>query len=323
MKLFKALIAGFATTIFVFNAAAQAQPYPSQPIKFIVPVPPGATVDQFVRLSSPRLTAALGQPIVVDNRTGAGQTLGVEIAARAKPDGYTLLIATNAPFTINPVISKVRYDPMNDFEPIISLGGNSLVLLVNPQLPVKSVAELIALAKSKPGGLKGGTSGNGSTAHLSLILLNKLAGTEILNVPYKGGPPSVTAAIGGEIDFVFADPTVALPLAKSGRLRMLATTGAKRSTFLPDLPTMAEEGLPGFAVNVWFGVFAPKGTPQEVIQKISAELKRELSEPEVVKEMLNIGLEAAPSTPEELSATLKRDIPRWRDIVTEAGVKAE
>jgi tripartite-type tricarboxylate transporter receptor subunit TctC len=327
MKKLKALVAGLVTALAVCGQVlaqpAATQTYPTQPIRFVIPTPPGTLVDQVIRLVTPRLTAAWGQPIVADNRTGAGQSLGVEIAAHAKSDGYTLLIATNAPFTINPVISKVRYDPLTDFEPIVSLGTNALVLLVNPQLPVHSVADLIALAKSKPGALRGGTSGNGSTAHLSLIMLNRLAGLDIMSVPYKGGPASLVAAISGEIDFVFSDPTIALPLIKSGRLRMLATTGAKRSTFLPELPTVAEQGVPGFAVNVWFGVFAPRGTPQDIVQKVNGEFRRQLGDPQFAKQMLDIGLEVAPSTPQELGETLKRDVPRWREIVTEAGVKPD
>ncbi len=323
MTTFRSLAVAVCATVITCASQAQAPQYPDQSIRFIVPVAPGALVDQFVRLSSPRLTAAWGQPIIAENKTGAGQTLGVETVARAKPDGYTLLIATNAPFTINPVISKVRYDPANDFEPIISLGSNSMVLLVNPKLPVKNIAELVALAKSKPGELRAGNSGNGSTAHLAVVMLNRLAGTDIMNVPYKGGPASITAVMGGEIDMVFSDPTVALPLVKDGRLRMLGTSGAKRSAFLPDVPTIAEQGVSGFAVDVWFGIFAPRGTAHHIVQKVNSEINRQLRDPQIAKQMLEIGLEVNPSTPEELAATLKREIPRWRDIVTEAGVKIE
>jgi tripartite-type tricarboxylate transporter receptor subunit TctC len=323
MKILKAMGVMLVAVAAGWAQQAPAKDYPDHAIQFIVPTTPGALIDQFVRMSSQRLTAAWGQPIVVENKPGAGQSLGVELAARAKPDGYTLLIATNAPFTINPVISNVRYDPVHDFEPIISVGHNSLVLLVNPQLPVKTVADLIKLAKSKPGELHGGSSGNGSTAHLSLIEFNRLAGVNIVHVPYKGGPPSLTAAMSGEVDVVFSDPTAALPLVKDGRLRMIATTGAKRSTFLPDLPTVAELGVPGFSVEVWFGIFAPHGTPQDVVRKINGEFARELKDPQVVKQMLDIGLEVETTTPEEFSAMLKRDVPRWREVVTKAGLKVD
>jgi tripartite-type tricarboxylate transporter receptor subunit TctC len=323
MKRRELLGAAIAATSGAWLPQANAQQYPDRPIQYIVPTAAGATIDKFVRLLQPRLTAAWGQPIVVDNKPGAGQSTGVEIASRAKPDGYTLLMTTNAPLTINPVISKVGYDPVRDLEPIIRVGHNALVLVVNPNLPVKSVADLIALAKSKPGQLNGGSSGNGSTAHLSLIELNRLAGVEVVHVPYKGGPAALTGAIGGEIDFVFSDPTAALPLVKDGRLRMLATTGTRRSTFLPDLPTMAELGVSGFSVEVWFGVFAPRGTPQPVVRKVNAELARLLADPQTIKQMLDIGLEVKTTSPEELGAALKKEVPQWREIVTRAGLKSD
>jgi len=302
---------------------ATAQQYPERSIQFVVPYPPGSTVDTFGRMLGPKLTAVWGQPVVVDNRPGAGGSIGAEIVARAKPDGYTLLAATNSPFTINPVISKVGYDPLRDFEPVIMAGDNALVLVINPNLPVKSVADLIALAKKKPKALNSGSSGSGTTAHFSLVQFNKLADVDIVHVPYKGGPPSLTAAISGEIEMAFSDPTVAMPLVKDGRLRLLATTGTRRSLFLPDVPTVAESGLPGFNVAVWFGIVAPKGTPQDIVRKINNEIGRQLKDPTFIKQLLDIGLEVRTNSPEEFGELLRREVPRWRDIVTQAGLKVE
>ena len=277
-----------------------------------------------LRIMGPRMTAAWGQPIVVDSRPGAGQSLGVEVASRAKPDGYTLLIATNSPFTINPVIAKVGYDPLRDFDPVIKLGDNALVLVTNASLPARSVGELIALAKRKPKSLNAGSSGSGPTARLSLVQFNKLAEVDIVHVPYKGGPPSLTAAISGEVEFAFSDPTAAMPLVRDGRLRLLASTGTRRSAFLPpEVPTVAESGLPGFSVEVWFGVFAPRGTPPDIVRKVNAQLARDLRDPVAIKQMLDIGLEVNTNTPEQFVELLRREVPRWREIVTQAGVKTE
>lgn len=323
----KHLVAGTAAMLAVaagWPAAAVAQPYPERTINVIVPALPGSTIDTFIRLMGPRLTAAWGQSIVADSRPGAGQSLGAEVASRAKPDGYTLLISTNAPITINPVITKVGYDPLRDFDPVIRLGQNALVLVTNSKLPVTSVAELVALAKRKPKALNAGSSGNGTTAHLSLVQFNKLADVDIVHVPYKGGPPSLTAVMSGEVEMVFSDPTAALPLVKDGRLRLLASSGTRRSSFLPaEVPTVAESGVPGFSVEVWVGVFAPKGTPGDIVRKINNELARQLKDPQAIKQMLDIGLEVNTNTPEEFAEFLRREVPRWRDIVVQAGVKAD
>jgi tripartite-type tricarboxylate transporter receptor subunit TctC len=304
-------------------APALAQTYPTRPITVIVPVQPGATHDAFIRLLVPRLSAALGQPIVVENRNGAGQSIGTQMAARAKPDGYTLLLASNAPFTINPVVSKVGYDPVNDFEPIINVGHNSLVLLTNPNLAAKTVPALIALAKSKKGELQAASSGNGSTAHLALSQFNTLADVDIMHVPYKGGPAALNDVVSGQVAMAFAGPTAAMPLVKQGRLLMLAYAGSKRSVFLPDLRTLDEQGVSGFNVDVWFGLFAPKGTPKDIVRRLNAEFAKLIKDPDIVKQMLVMGLEPDTSTPEELGAQIKREIPVWRQIVTKAGVIAE
>lgn len=319
MKLLKLIGAAAAAASIAFAPQAFAQQYPDHPIHFIVPASPGSLIDQLIRIMAPRLSAAWGQAIVVDNRPGASQSLGVDTATRARPDGYTLLITTNAPLTITPALIKVSYDPLRDLEPVVFVGSNSLVLLTSPKLPVKTVPQLVALAKSEPGKLMGGTSGNGSTAQLSLAMLNRLAGINIMSVPYKGGPDSINAVLSNQVNLVFSDPTVAASLVKDGRLRMLASTGAKRSTYFPDLPTLAELGVPNFDVEAWVGIFAPRGTPQQIVDKVNAEFVRELKDPKTIKRMLDIGLEVSPSSPQELGTKLTDEVPRWRKLITSTG----
>lgn len=319
MKLLKLIGAAAAAASIAFAPQAFAQQYPDHPIHFIVPASPGSLIDQLIRIMAPRLSAVWGQAIVVDNRPGASQSLGVDTATRARPDGYTLLITTNAPLTITPALIKVSYDPLRDLEPVVFVGSNSLVLLTSPKLPVKTVPQLIALAKSEPGKLMGGTSGNGSTAQLSLAMLNRLAGINIMSVPYKGGPDSINAVLSNQVNLVFSDPTVAASLVKDGRLRMLASTGAKRSTYFPDLPTLAELGVPNFDVEAWVGIFAPRGTPQQIVDKVNAEFVRELKDPKTIKRMLDIGLEVSPSSPQELGTKLTDEVPRWRKLITSTG----
>ncbi|MES2944465.1 MAG: tripartite tricarboxylate transporter substrate binding protein [Pseudomonadota bacterium] len=322
-RLLTAVAATLVALAAVWSAPADAQAYPTRPITVIVPVQPGATHDAFMRLIQPRLSAALGQPIVVENRNGAGQSIGTLTASRAKPDGHTLLLASNAPFTINPVVSKVGYNPVTDFEPIINIGSNSLVLVTNPNLPAKTLPALIALAKSKKGELLAASSGNGSTAHLALSQFNTLAGVDITHVPYKGGPAALNDVVSGQVSMAFAGPTAAMPLVKQGRLQMLAYAGSKRSVFLPDLPTVAEQGVTGFSVDVWFGLFVPKGTPRHIVQRLNTEIATLIRDPDIARQMQVIGIESGISTPEELGAQIRREIPVWRQIVTKAGVIAD
>jgi tripartite-type tricarboxylate transporter receptor subunit TctC len=319
----RAVAATMLALVAASGGAAQAQAYPWRPITVIVPVQPGATHDSFVRLLAPRLSAALGQPLIIENRSGAGQSIGTLTASRAKPDGHTLLLASNAPFTINPVVSKVGYDPVGDFEPIINAGDNSLVLVTNPKLPAKTLPELIALAKRQKGNLLAASSGNGSTAHLALSQFNTLADVDITHVPYKGGPAALNDVASGQVSMAFAGPTAAMPLARQGRLHLLAYAGSQRSMFLPELRTMAEQGVRGFSVDVWFGFFAPKGTPKDIVHRLNAEIAKLVKDPEIVKQMLVMGLEPDTSTPEAFAAQIKREIPVWRQIVTKAGVTTD
>jgi len=227
----------------------------------------------------------MGQPVVILNRPGAGGSVGAEVVAKSAPDGYTLFISTNSPLTTNLALyPSLGYEPLRDFEPIILAGENSLVLATNPKLPVKTVKDLIALAKSKPGELNAGTSGNGSTAHLSLATFTKQAGVSITHVPYRGGVPSLTAAIAGEVQLVFSDILPVVPQIRDNRLNALGLTALRRAGMAPDIPTLDESGLPGFSVTAWVAVVAPKGTPNDVVQKLNLEIGRALKEPEFARQ---------------------------------------
>ncbi len=316
----------FRIAVAALLISASATPsfaeYPDRAIQIIVPYTPGGTVDILARALGARLTAAWGQPVVVVNRPGAGGSLGAEAAAKSAPDGYTLFLSTNSPLTTNLALySSLGYEPLRDFEPVILAGENSLVLAVNPKLPVKTVADLIALAKSKPGELNAATSGNGSTAHLSLAAFSKMAGVSITHVPYRGGGPSLTAAVAGEVELVFSDIVPAAPLVLDKKLNGLAMTGLRRAAVAPEIPTLDASGLRGFNITAWVGLVAPKGTPKEIVQKLNLEVGRALKDPEFVRQLSIIGIDPIGSTPDEFAVFLRKEIPRWKQIVEDAGAK--
>ena len=320
MRLFRIVLAAFLVAVSTPSLAE----YPDHTIQIVVPYTPGGTVDLLARVLGPRLTAAWGQPVVILNRPGAGGSVGAEVVAKSAPDGYTLFISTNSPLTTNLALyPSLGYEPLRDFEPIILAGENSLVLAANPKLPVKTVKDLIALAKSKPGELNAGTSGNGSTAHLSLATFNKQAGVSITHVPYRGGVPSLTAAIAGEVQLVFSDILPVVPQIRDNRLNALGLTALRRAGIAADIPTLDESGLPGFSVTAWVAVVAPKGTPNEIVQKLNLEIGRALKEPEFARQISTMGIDPLGSTPGEFAAFLRTEIPRWRQIVQDAEVKVE
>jgi tripartite-type tricarboxylate transporter receptor subunit TctC len=298
--------------------------YPERAINIIVPYTPGGTVDVLARALGQRMTAAWGQPVVILNRPGAGGSVGADAAAKAAPDGYTLFISTNSPLTTNLALyPNLGYDPLRDFEPVIVAGDNSLVLATYPQVPAKSIDELIKLAKSKPGELNASTSGNGSTAHLSLATFNKMAGVSITHVPYRGGMPSLMGAVAGEVHMVFSDIVPAAPLVKDKKLNGLAMTGLRRAGVAPEIPTLDELGLKGFSITAWIGMVAPKGTPKDIVQKVNLEVNKALKDPEFTKQISALGIDPLGNTPEEFDAFLRKEIPRWKQIVKEAGAKVE
>jgi tripartite-type tricarboxylate transporter receptor subunit TctC len=310
--------------LLVAGSTPSRAEYPDHVIEIVVPYTPGGTVDLLARALAPRLTAAWGQPVVIINRPGAGGSVGAESVAKAAPDGYTLFISTNSPLTTNLALyPSLGYDPLRDFAPVILAGENSLVLAANPKLPVKNVRDLIALAKSKPGELNAATSGIGSTAHLSLATFNKQAGVSITHVPYRGGVPSLMAAISGEVQLVFSDIVPAVPQIRDNRLTALGLTGLHRARIAPDIPTLDESGLPGFSITAWIGVVAPKGTPDEIVQKLNLEIGRALKDPTFADQISKIGIDPLGSTPDEFAAFLRKEIPRWKQIVQDAGVKVE
>jgi tripartite-type tricarboxylate transporter receptor subunit TctC len=303
---------------------AASAAYPDKPIHIVVPYTPGGTVDLLARAMAPLLTKAWGQQIVVENRPGAGGSVGAEYVAQQPGDGYTLLLSTNSPLTTNLFLFKsIKYDPLRDFVPVILAGQNSLALAVNNNLPVKSVADLIALAKKEPGKLIGASSGNGSTSHLSLTEFNKLAGVKITHVPYQGGVPSLTAVISGEAQLVFCDIVPALPMINGGRVRALATTGLSRSGVTPNVPTLNESGLKGFDVTAWIGMVAPKGTPADVVDTLNTEINSILKEPDFRAHIIKIGIDPIGDTPQAFGQYLKAQIPMWRQRAIEAGLKVD
>lgn len=313
------LIGAFACGQSVARAA-----YPDKPIHIIVPYTPGGTVDLLARAMAPRLNKRWGQQIVVENRPGAGGSVGAEYVAAQPGDGYTLLLSTNSPLTTNLALFKsVKYDPLRDFVPVILAGQNSLALVVNAKLPIKSVSDLIELAKKQPGQLIGASSGNGTTSHLSLTEFNKMAGVKITHVPYPGGVPSLTAVISGEAQTVFSDIVPALPMIKDGRVRALATTGLARSGVTPDLPTLNESGLKGFDVIAWIGMVGPKGMSADVVDKLNTEINAVLKDPGFRQQIIRIGIDPTGDTPQAFGQYLAEQIPVWRRRAIDAGLKVE
>jgi tripartite-type tricarboxylate transporter receptor subunit TctC len=300
-------------------AHAQSQ-YPSRAIRIIVPYTPGGTVDILARTLGPSLYQALGQPVVIENRPGAGGNLGTEAVAKAAPDGYTLLMATNGPLTINPALNPIRYDPLRDFSPIIVSSTASSMLSVNSKLAAKTVGEFVDLAKSKPTELSVATSGIGTTSHLSLLQLARLADIKLTTVPHRGGAESIMAAVAGDVHAVFSDVVPAKPLIQEGRLRALATTGSRRSVITPEIPTFQEIGLKEFEISVWTGVFAPANTPTQVVEALNKLVDAALKDSALREKLIAVGIEPVGGSVPEAVMHLQREIPRWRAILEAAGL---
>lgn len=314
---------------FVFLAVmavarvANADDYPNRPIHIIVPFPPGGGIDVAMRIIGQELSNDLGQPVVVDNRAGAGGMVGTEAGAKAAPDGYTLTACTPGPTSIGPALhSKLPYNPVTDFLPVsmVAIGAN--VLVVNPDSPVKSVGDLISLSKSRPNALNFASSGIGTSQHLSGELLKHLAKVNFVHVPYKGTGGALSDLMAGRVDFIFADPSV-LALVKNGQLRALAVTTSKRYSAAPDLPTVAESGVPGFQATNWYCLLAPAKTPKDIITRLNAEVVKILGRPDIKAKLLGQNIEAASSTPEDLERYLRDDIARWTEVVNAAGLKQD
>jgi tripartite-type tricarboxylate transporter receptor subunit TctC len=304
--------------------SVSAQPYPTKPIRLVVPFPAGGTTDVLARAAAQKLTETLGQAVIVDNRPGAGGNIGAELVAKSPPDGYTLLMGTVGTHAINPSLyPKMPYDHVRDFVPVILVAGVPNVLVINPALPVNSMQELIAYAKANPGKLNFASSGNGTSIHLSGELFKTMAGVQITHVPYKGSAPALQDLVGGQVQLMFDNLPSALALIKGGRLKALAVTSKERAPALPDVPTMAESGLPGFEASSWFGLLAPAGTPQPVVAKLNAEIAKWLASPEAKEKLLAQGANAAGGTPEDFARHIAAETAKWQKVVKESGAKVD
>ncbi len=298
--------------------------YPTKPIRLLVPQAAGGSQDTLSRMVGQKLGDALGQQVVVENRTGANGIVGTEVVLKAAPDGYMLLVTGTGSMAINPSLyAKIPYDPVKQFEPVALIGYSTSVLVVHPSVPAKTIADLIALAKSKPGQIRYASAGAGSSPHLSAEMFRYMSGVDILHVPYKGSTPGVIATVSGETSMMFTGIASAIAHIKGGRLRALSVNGPTRSRALPDVPTAGESGLPGFEVDFWVGIFAPSGTPRTVIAKLNNEINRIIGTQEMKEVFLSMGADPASGTPEQLGAILKKDIERWAKVVKASGMKVE
>ena len=312
-----------ALALIASGPTAAADNYPSRAVRMVVPFAPGGGSDIVARLVSAKLTEALGQTVVVDNRAGASANLGAAVVAKAAPDGYTLLLA-NANYTINPSLFKtLPFDPVREFAPVAQIANAANVLAVHPSIPAKSLRELIAFAKVHPGQLNFASPGNGTSSHLAGELFRQLAKIEVTHIPYKGATPAVTDLIAGQVSFTIVSTLSVLPYAKQGRLRMLAVTTAKRAGALPDLPTMGEAGLPGFEVANWFGVIATGGTPRGIVDRLNAELMRIGRMPDIAEKLAAQGADPATGTPEDFERFIQAEIKKWAAVVRGAGIHPE
>jgi tripartite-type tricarboxylate transporter receptor subunit TctC len=303
---------------------ATAQTYPTRPIRLVVPFPPGGTTDILAREAGERLSVTLGQPVVIDNRPGAGGNIGADIVAKSAPDGYTLLMATVGTHAINPSLySKMPYDHIKDFAPVVLVAGVPNVLEVTPSLPVNSVADLIKLAKEKPGQLNFASSGNGTSIHLSGELFKSMAGVNMTHIPYKGSAPALADLVGGQVQLMFDNLPSSLPQIKAGKLRAIAVTSAQRAPALPNIPTIAESGLPGYEASSWFGIAAPRGTPGEIIETLNRESNAGLADPAIKDRLLDMGGMLLTGSPADFGKLIANETEKWGKVIREAGIKAE
>ena len=303
-------------------APAQAQAWPDKPIKLIVSFAPGGVHDTLARVLQPRLTEALGQPIVIENRPGAGGNIAAEAVARSAPDGYTFLVASEAIATNEYLYRHMAYDPYKDLAPVAKLADYPMALIAHPSVPANNVKELIALAKAKPGSLSYGSAGIGASGHLAGELFNSVAGVNIVHVPYKGGAPALADLVAGRIQVMFLSVSLSAPQLKQGKIKVLAVTGDKRSGKLPDVPTTAEQGYPGVQALLFSSLLAPAATPGPVIARMNAEVVKALRAPEVVARLTDLGAVPAPSSPEQFASILKQDGERWGRLIRERNIHA-
>ncbi len=298
------------------------QAYPTKPIRIIVPFAPGGGTDFIARVAAHKLSEVLGQQAIVENRAGAGGTLGAEVGAKAPPDGYTYTLISGS-YAVNPSLYKLNFDPVNDITPVIQMSQGPFLVVVHPSLPVKGIKDLIALAKAKPGSLNYASSGQGSITHLATALFTDMAGIQMVHVPYKGTSPAITDTIAGQTQVLFGSVAAALPQMRNGRFKGIAVTTPKRIEAAPEIPTVSESGLKGYEVTLWHGMIAPKGLPKPILDRVNGELNKILQNKDMQDKLAGDGVSAAGGTPEQFAAYIKREIETWRKVVQKAGVKVE
>jgi len=309
--------------VLALPTPAQAQQYPTRPVRLIVPQTPGSSTDIIARLVAQRLGERLGQTFVVDNRAGAGSLIGIDLVARAVPDGYTLLVVASS-ITIHPLLhEKSPFDPIRDFAPITQVATYPSILVLNPAVAARSVTELVQLARAKPGEFNVGSSGVGTGTHLSAELFRSMTGVKWTYIQFRGGAPAITALLGGEVQLSFATMPLVLPYVRSGRLRGLGVTSIRRSSAAPDLPTIAESGVPGYDHGAWNAMLAPAGTPRAIVQKLNQEVRAVLATADVRERLLAEGAEPLSSTPEAFAAVIRAEMAKWAKVIKQTGMKAE
>jgi tripartite-type tricarboxylate transporter receptor subunit TctC len=299
--------------------------YPSRPVKIVLGFPPGQATDTVARTLAQKLTETTGQPFVVENRPGAAGIIGTDLVAKSAPDGYTLVMGSSGPLAVNPGLygAKLPYDPVRDFAPITVAAAVPLFIVAHPGFPPGTVKELIAYAKANPGKINYASGGSGVTNHLAMEMFKSLAGVDMVHVPFKGGPPALTALIAGDVSVMFETGPGALPHVKAGRLKAIAVGSLQRSVAMPDLPTVAESALPGFEAIAWIAISAPTGTPRPIIQKLNSEIVKILQQPDVKERFLALGAEPVGNTPEEFAAYLKAEIAKWGKVIRESGATVD
>src|SRR5436853_2906679 len=313
-----------AIAAVVFATLAVAQSYPNRPVKVIVPWPPGQATDIAARVVAERLQAALGQPFVIDNKPGAGGSIGTDAAVKSAPDGYTLLAASSGPISIMPSLQKIPYDPLKDLAPVSLIALAPFALVVHPSFPANNAREFVALVRANPHKYSFSSSGTGATAHLVSELFNSMAGLKARHVPYKGSAPALTDLMSGQIDYALETVASLSGHIKAGRLKALGVTSARRTAALPDLPPLAEAAnIPGYDIGAWIGYAAPAGTPREVMTKLATEIHKAMQAPELREQYLTLGMDTASNTPEEMTAVLKREQERYGSIIRNANIKVE
>lgn len=310
-------------TLALLACGVHAQSYPSRPLRLVIPYAPGGPVDIVGRVTALKLSEALGEQVIVDNRAGAGGNIALEIVAKANPDGYTLLMGANGPIAINPSLyPHMPVDTVKDFSPVSMVASSAMILVAHPSLPVKSVKELIALAKAKPGTIYFASSGSGSTAHLSSELFNTMAGVKMVHVPYKGAGPALTDLVGGQVQTMFTGISSTLPYVRAGKLKALGVSSEKRLPILPDVPAVAED-LPGYEVTTWYGLFAPAGTPSAAVDRLHGTLVKVIATPDAEHRLSALGADAHTNTPREFAAAIVQERAKWARIIKASGARAD